>query len=65
MTQPEITTPSLVQQFSMEQQITICELLKRLVRENIEDAETMIETVFKKTNEVLSKICPEKQQSVN
>jgi len=65
LTQPEITTPSLVQQFSMEQQITICELLKRLVRENIEDAETMIETVFKKTNEVLSKICPEKQQSVN
>ncbi len=65
LTQPENTIPSFAQKISMEQQLTICGLLKQLVRENIEDAETMIETVFNKTNEVLSKICPEKQQSVN
>jgi len=65
LTQPENTTPSLAQNFSMEQQLTTCELLKQLVRENVEDAETMIETVFIITNEILSKICPEKQQSVN
>jgi hypothetical protein len=65
LTQQEITTPSLAQKISMEHQLTICELLQRLVRENIEDAETMIETAFIRTNEILSKICPEKQQSVN
>ena len=65
LTQTEITTPPLAQKVSMEHQLTTCELLKRLVRENIEDAETMIEKVFTRTNEVLSEICPEKQQFVN
>ena len=60
LTQTEITTPSLAQKFSMEQQISICELLKQLVHENVEDAETMIEKVFTRTNEILSKFCPEK-----
>ena len=65
LTQSENTIPSFAQKISMEHQLTTCELLKKLVRENIEDAETMIEKVFTRTNEVLSEFCPEKQQSVN